>query len=110
MGGMIDKEAEAIWQRIADSLERTAVANEQIVKLATDERDAGDNIFGPPFCPHCGMLNPTCRSEGGEGEMAEFVLVAHCHNCGNILYAVPQGWLVFTNAESAKAQIEGRTE
>lgn len=99
---------EELLGRLVDATERNAVANEKIVSLATDERDTGESILGPPFCPHCGTFNPNVRSEGGDGEMAEFALVAQCRNCGNILYGVPQGWLVYKTKEEAAQQIAGK--
>lgn len=81
------------------ALERIAVANEELIRLAKDERDVGESITGPPLCPHCGRLNPSIRSEGGSGEFADFKLVAHCENCGQTFLAVSQGWLCFKTKE-----------
>jgi hypothetical protein len=89
-------------------LERIAIANEQLITLATEERDTGDSIFGPPLCPHCGTFSPHVRNEGGSGPMAEFCLVGNCSNCNKTIYAVPQGWLCFASRDDALQELERR--
>jgi hypothetical protein len=96
--------------RIVVALERTAKANERLIELATEERDTGDSIFGPPFCPHCGAFNPSVANEGGTGAMAEFVLIATCGNCSKVFYAFPQGWLAFQTKDEARQEMEGRKQ
>lgn len=92
--------------RVIEALERSAKAQEDLIVLATEERDS--NIFGPPLCPHCGTLNPDVHNGGGEGPMAEFALIATCGSCAKTLFAVPQGWLCFTTRDEALKEIEGR--
>jgi hypothetical protein len=102
---MIAKGGEPFEDRLLGILERTAVAQEELIRLATEEREVGEAMEEPPFCPHCGRLNPTIRSEGGTGEFADFILVANCTNCSNTFLAVPaRGWNVYRN----KAEYEGR--
>jgi hypothetical protein len=94
--------------KLLELLERSAVAQERLIELATEERDAGDSIFGPPFCPHCGIMSPDIRNEGGEGSFSEFVLKALCGNCQGVIFAVPQGWLCYPNAPLAREEMERR--
>lgn len=113
MGGMTDdlRLVQAV-EKAAPLLERIAVANEKLIELAVEERqvmDASEHAGGPPFCPHCRTFNPSIRSEGGDGEMAEFVLVATCQ-CGRTFYARPQGWEVFDSIDQARSEMEGRTQ
>jgi hypothetical protein len=95
--------------RIADAMERTAKANEELIRLATEERDSGESLVGPPLCPHCGMFDPKVRSEGGDGQMSEFALVAACGHCNGMIYAVPQGWLCYATRDDAIEAMKGRT-
>ena len=109
MAGRQEDRTVVALERMADASERMAVANEQLIKLATEERDSGDSILGPPFCPHCNTFDPKLRQIGtGTGQMSEFILEAACDNCGNRVYGVPQGWLVFHTGEQALTYIEGR--
>jgi len=85
-------------ERAVQALERLASSNERIVQMADEERQANYQ-GGPAYCPHCGAMNPPVKSEGGEGLMADFVLVAVCRHCQNILWAVPEGWQVFPSRE-----------
>jgi len=94
--------------RLVEATERSAKANEELIRLATEERDTGESIFGPPFCPHCGTFNPSVSNEGGTGAMAEFVLIATCGNCKKVFFAFPQGWLAFQTKDEARAEMEGR--
>lgn len=97
--------------RIADALERGAKAQEDLITLATEERDTGESLVAPPLCPHCGMFNPSVAQEGGgSGHMTEYVLVAKCDHCKAVIYAVPQGWLCYPNADMAREEIEGRNK
>lgn len=96
---------EELLVRLADATERNAKASEDIVRLATEERDVGDSILAPPVCPHCGTFDPEVRSEGGHGHMSEFVLVGQCLGCGKILYGIPQGWLCYQTKEQAAKQL-----
>lgn len=99
-----------LLKRLVEATERGAKAQEELIELAKEERDSTQPILGPPICPHCGTFNPTIRSGGreGQGEMASFVLVAHCENCQGVFYALSQGWLTFTNQEQAQHAMEGR--
>lgn len=98
----------ATEERLVTALERVADANEALIDLAKEERDSGESIFGPPFCPHCGTFSPSVRNEGGSGSMNEFVLAAACENCGKQFFAIPQGWWVFKTAPEAKQAMEER--
>jgi hypothetical protein len=100
--------SDKLMVRLVEAMERSAKAQEDLIVLATEERDSGESIFGPPLCPHCGMFNPNVRSEGGDGPMIEYALVARCGNCGEMVYAVPQGWFCFKTRDEAREAIEGR--
>lgn len=94
-------------ERAVRAWERIAGANEALIQLATEERDSGAMAFGPPFCPHCSTVNPKIRNDGGDGAMADFVLAARCATCGEMLFAVAQGWAVFKTPEDAVSYQEG---
>lgn len=93
-------------QQLLGTLERIAVANEELIRLATEERNIEFKPT-PPFCPHCQSLNPRVTSEGGGGLMSEFVLVARCETCGRAIYGVPDGWQVYGSKEEARSAIQG---
>jgi hypothetical protein len=98
---------EPFEERLLGILERTAKAQEDLIRLATEEREVGETMIEPPFCPHCGRLNPAIRSEGGRGDFNEYILIAHCENCNNTFLAVPaNGWNVYRNEHELK---EGRS-
>lgn len=104
-GGIRNKDL----NRIITALERSAKAQEDLIQLATEERDSGELLTSdPPFCPHCGMFNPNVTSRGGEGPMVEFALIATCGNCQEEFFSVPQGWTNFKTRDEAKTEIEGR--
>jgi hypothetical protein len=86
--------------------ERIAVANEKLIELATEERSVGE-APGPPFCPTCGTFNPEIHSNGGGGPMADFILAAQCGNCGSVIYAVPESWKIFADADEARDALQG---
>lgn len=94
-------------ERIAVALERNASASEKLIDLATEERDSGASMLGPPACPHCGRLDPVIRNEGGEGNFSDFVLIAVCLSCGHNFIATAQGWLTYRNKQDYD---EGRTQ
>lgn len=85
---------------------RSAEAQEQLIELATEERKIEFKPT-PPFCPHCQAIDPVVGSAGGEGKMSDFVLVARCGECGNVLYAVPDGWQVYSTDDAARAAVGG---
>jgi uncharacterized FAD-dependent dehydrogenase len=94
-------------ERILAVLERIAKANEDLIVLATEERDEQDSAPAPPpYCPHCRKPNPVIRNEGGTGDFADFVLVAKCE-CGEMFYAKPEDWNVYLNKEDAAAALGG---
>lgn len=104
---------EELLGRLVDATERAAIANERIVKLATEERvEDIENVtvIGHPYCPHCQTFDPEGRSEGGMGHMSEFVLVMLCSNCGKPIYGLPQGWLCYKTPEEVKQAMEGRND
>lgn len=98
------QEALGLLERLVAAQERLAVANERLNELATEER-ADVPVLGPPICAHCGTLNPKIRSQGGDGAMADFVLVAICESCGQRFFAVPQGWVTVTTQDDAMQQM-----
>lgn len=92
---------EELLERAVVALDRSAVANEELIRLATEERDYGDSLTAPPVCPVCHKFNPKIivLNHDRVGDMAEFVLVANCQECNQIFYAVPQGWVPFIHAD-----------
>jgi hypothetical protein len=80
--------------RLLDSLERIAKANEELIRLAVEERE--EVPAEPLACPNCQKRNPRVRGTGGEGPLSEFVLIATCQECGHRLVAVPRGMDVTT--------------
>lgn len=102
--------AEELLGRIADSMERSAKAQEDLITLATQEREAVDEVYGLPYCPHCRTLDPPVVNKGGNGKMSEFVLVAKCMSCNGEFLGYVQGWLCFKTVEEMIASTEGRTE
>lgn len=102
--------AEELLGRIADASERTAKAQEDLITLATEERDSVSDTAFPPHCPQCGMFDPPVVNKGGNGKMSEFVLVAKCMNCNGEFLGDVQGWLCFKTVEELKAHQEGGHE
>lgn len=94
--------------RVVGALERSAKAQEDLIRLATEERDFQELVWQTPSCPFCGTMNPTISNRGGEGLFAEFVLVAECGNCENQFFAVPMQWDYFKTRNEALNEIEGR--
>jgi hypothetical protein len=97
----MDSETEG---KLVSAVERIAVANEELIRLATEERDTGDSARVPPFCPHCGVFDPEIRNQGGAGKMGEFVLVAGCTNCGKTFFATTENWLIVKTIEELKGR------
>jgi len=97
--------------RIASALERLAVANEDIVKLAKADGDPPviEVEPGPPFCPHCGRQDPTIVIHSGEGRgpMSEWFLDATCAHCEMRLFGIPQGWTMTAKFEDVQAHMKG---
>ena len=104
---LIPVEIDAV-KTIIHHLDRIAKANEELIRLAVEERDdqevLGEAVAELPVCPHCGTLNPKIRNEGGAGPMAEFALLAQCDSCSHTFIAEPQGWHTF----KSKDEYEGR--
>jgi hypothetical protein len=94
---------------IAKSSERTAKANEDLIRLATEERESSVEP-SPPFCPHCGFFNPPIHSAGGQGNgpLVEFVLPAQCDNCNQSFFAVPEGWVCLGSRDEVLNYIESK--
>jgi NMD protein affecting ribosome stability and mRNA decay len=92
-------------ERVTELLERIAVGVEHLAEDPVVEIEAG-----PPVCPHCGRFNPeiSVREVEAQGPIFEYVLVAHCNNCGQKFYAVPQTWVMFTRREEVEAEMNER--
>lgn len=101
-------EGAELFDKALPIFERIAVANEKLIELAVEERDIGDSASSPFFCPHCRTPFPAIRNEGGDGSSREYVLVAVCGNCQEVIYAVPQGWLCYPKPSMAQEEIERR--
>lgn len=95
-------------KRIIGALERSAKAQEDLIRLATEERDLQELVWTTPVCPFCGTTNPTITNRGGEGPMAEFVLVADCGNCQSQFFAIPMQWNYYKTRNEAINEVEGR--
>lgn len=101
---------EKLIERGVKALERNAVASEELISLAKEERTVEASMISPGYCPHCATVNPTVRSEGGAGHIDEYVLVANCENCHGTFYAIPQGWHIVGTPEEAREIMEARNE
>lgn len=91
-------------------LERSAVAQEKLIELATEEREIGE-IGSPPVCPHCSTFAPKIATQAEparEGSLSEFLVIGECKSCGNMLYGIPDGWTMLRTAEDARAMFERR--
>lgn len=106
----VGREVEKAMKRIAEATERNAKASEALIDLAKEERDVGSDILAPGFCPHCSTVNPIVRSEGGAGRINDFVLVSACQECGGIIWAVPNGFTVFSSREAAEELVTERNQ
>lgn len=97
-------------ERMVAAMERQAAASEELNALAKEERDIGESFLSPPICPSCGTFNPNIHTGGrpGEGEFAGFVLVAQCGGCNEMIYALAQGWLCFSDKSEAQQERERR--
>lgn len=93
-------------EKLAFCAERTADANEKLNELATEERESGDSLRAPPYCPHCGHLDPLIRNEGGTGQFGEFVLVAYCGNCSKTFFGVTENWQLFKTQKELQERAE----
>lgn len=102
------KELKELGKLLVHEVGRLADANEAIVALATDQQEeVNAEQPGLPFCPHCGTFNPPVQQHAaGGGPMTEFVLAARCERCGKMLYAIPEGWQVFTTPDDAIEAIQ----
>jgi hypothetical protein len=93
-------------ERILDSLDRIALANEELIRLAKDDRDLGDAIEAQPpplLCPRCQTLDPSVEIElFGRGKLSEFVFAARCESCREAFYVVPQGYDLTANVHEAE--------
>jgi len=79
--------AEELLERIAVGIEK--LGDEPEFEIPT----------APPVCPHCGKLNPTIKTDdsAGTGPMGDIFMEVTCMNCSHSWFAVPQGWVNFTN-------------
>jgi hypothetical protein len=100
------REAELI-ERGVKALERLAGANEEIIKIANEEKFTVEE--GSSTCPYCGKLNPevTQLGSGGSGPVSEFVLVAETHCCNRTVYCVPVSIQILPNEAMQQLQKGG---
>lgn len=108
----LERAAEAL-ERSAEALERAAVAQERLNDLATSERlsePQPGELFDAPVCPHCGTFNPYTQTKGGEGPLSRFVLATPCGSCGKAFYAIPLGWRILPDQESARRLLDTSTD
>lgn len=100
-------------ERAAKALERAAEAQEHLNALAAaqaqetpEEVLREEDLFDPPACPHCGTLDFHTRvKQGSEGRLSEFVLATPCGTCGGDVYAMPVGWRIVGDVESARRML-----
>jgi len=98
------KSLEKLGNRLVAEVGRLADANEAIVKLAGEQQEMMEAPQpGPPFCPHCGQFNPvvTRVHTGDTGELGSYVLAAKCESCKEVMFAIPDGWTMMSDMESA---------
>lgn len=90
---------------IRDLLERGVVAVEKLAEEPIINVESG-----PPVCPFCETMNPRIRVRESEadGPLGEYVLQAHCQQCDEIFYAMPQMWLCVKTIGEVKEEIEDR--
>lgn len=98
-----------LFERLVVASERSAKANEDLIRLATDERDIRENMPLIPNCPHCGYPDPVVRGAGGTGPMSEFKMAGICQSCRGMVIAVPvEGMVLFTSEEAVEEYLEGK--
>src|SRR5215471_21411801 len=91
-----------VSRQVTDLLERGVVALEKLASDPQVEIEAG-----PPFCPHCGMHDPTIQitQDSGEGPLSEFLIVGTCGTCGEKMYGLVESYSMHRNIESLKHEI-----
>lgn len=98
-----------LLRRLADATERSAKAQEDLITMASaekDERDGlaeilDDKLVDVPQCPHCGQFNPTISIPPLDGDLLDFGVSTRCGNCRQPFYLVPVGWRIFDNHQAA---------
>lgn len=105
---------EGYEQRLLELVERIAVANEDLIKLAREEQVVDQQVervvAKMVMCPHCGAVDPMTETKQASGKASEFVLVTPCGECGRTIYLLPIGWQVAGTKENAKAMMERRED
>lgn len=107
----MSKRIEELLELAVVELRRGASAQEDLIKLATEERDYGDSLTVPPVCPACNMINPkiVVMNHQQPADLSEFVLVANCQHCHHVFYAVPaSGFMPFVDADAAAHYLSER--
>lgn len=104
------REIEGLLREAVVELRRSAKAQEDLIRLATEERDYGDSLKPPPMCAHCGTINPkiVVLNHDQPGHMREFVLIAKCQHCQGAFYAVPAVLVPFVSVQEAEAYLSER--
>lgn len=89
-------------------LERLDSIASSLEKMASDPEVEIE--AGPAFCPHCGTLNPSVEISPteGEGNLLDYVLVAHCKNCQETFFGIVESWSMFTSVAALEADVEER--
>lgn len=108
MGG---KTTEELLGQAVDALERSATANEALLKIAEQEQLVMTEP-GPSICPHCGAVNPTVHlvdDSGGSGPLDEFVLVGETECCRKTIYAIPHEFTVVPTRDAAVQLMNDKT-
>lgn len=99
----MDKRTEDLVNKGLAVLERSAKAQENLLKIVESEQFTVEQ--GPPVCPSCGRMNPTVTEiavDDSSGPLADFVMVAEVHCCNKRIYCVATGWDTFDNVELVK--------
>jgi hypothetical protein len=95
----LDPELKSYLERISKGIEN--IAEEPVLKME----------FSPPACPHCKTLNPDVRTHdaGGEGDLQQYVVQAHCTHCNQVFFGLPFSWDCVKTAEEAQNVISERS-
>lgn len=89
--------------KATDPLERIAVALERMLEEPAVEIMEPT----PPICPYCNSINPVVTTEdsGGSGQISEFIIRGNCGNCGNIIFAVSNEWVLHPDSDSVQMHL-----
>jgi hypothetical protein len=102
---MDDRMIMALVEKAANALERSAVANENLLHLAEEQSKSLEWENPPPVCPFCFKTNPEVTPEENDethGPISDFVFVGQLHCCGRKVYGIPLGMTLLPTIEAAR--------